>query len=702
MRRLRLPLPGSLPAHRTVALVRDDERPFALTGAWAGGGAIAGSEPVRLAGEDEDPFALLAELPRIEAAPAGDEGPVGPPSPAGDEAAAVGGGWFGYLGYGLGARLERLDPPPPRPPLLPSFALAFYDHVVRMDGEGRWWFEALVTPEREAAILARRDLFAARLLDPPAERALSTAGWVAEPGAAGHAVVVGAARARIHAGDLFQANLSLVLRSQLRGEAADLFAAGVRALAPDRAAFLGGAWGSVASLSPELFLSRRGRSVRSSPIKGTRPRPADPAAAERERRALLASDKDHAENVMIVDLVRNDLGRVCETGSVRVPSLASAEAHSGVWHLVSTVEGRLRDGVDDGDLVRAAFPPGSVTGAPKVAAMNVIAELESSGRAAYTGAIGFASPLAGLELSVAIRTFEHRDGELALAVGGGVVADSDPEIEAAEALGKAAPLLRAIGGEARAQAAPQTPAAAPPPRVSPRPVPRPDPDRGVFETMRVEDGTVVAAQLHLQRLAASVAELYGLSLPAGIVVAVEAAAAAAAAGDSGPVRLRLEARPQGRGGLATDIAVRPLGPPVGGDRLAPVTVPGGLGAHKWIDRRLLEAMEAHVGDAQPLLVDADGFVLEAARTCVFAVLGDMLLTPPADGRILPGVGRHRVLDLARREGVAVDERPLPLSALASAPEVFLVSALRGVRPIRGGPVGRRFRATLSGSPVGAG
>ena len=103
--------------------------------------------------------------------------------------------------------------------------------------------------------------------------------------------------------------------------------------------------------------------------------------------------------------------------------------------------------------------------------------------------------------------------------------------------------------------------------MSPRPVPRPDPDRGVFETMRVEDGTVVAAQLHLQRLAASVAELYGLSLPAGIVVA--AAAAAAAAGDSGPVRLRLEARPRGRGGLATDIAVRPLGPPVGGDRLAP-------------------------------------------------------------------------------------------------------------------------------------
>lgn len=682
--------------------MRDDDRPFALVGAWAGGGAIVASEPLRVAGEDEDPFVLLAELPRIEAAPAIDEAPGGSSSPA-PAAAIVGGGWFGYLGYGLGARLEELDPPPPEAPLLPPFAFAFYDHVVTMDGEGSWWFEALVTPEREAALLARRELLAARLLEPPAPRPFSTTPWVAEPGPAGHAGVVGTARERIHAGDLFQANLSLVLRARLGGQPADLFAAGVRALVPDRAAFLAGPWGAVASLSPELFLTRHGRTVRSAPIKGTRPRPADPAAAQRERDALLASEKDRAENVMIVDLVRNDLGRVCETGSVRVTSLASAEPHAGVWHLVSTVEGRLRDGMDDGDLVRAAFPPGSVTGAPKVAAMQVISELESSGRGAYTGAIGFASPLAGLELNVAIRTFEARGDDVALAVGGGVVADSDPDVEAAEALGKAAPLLQAIGAaldERRVVAG----AAPRPLRLGPRPAPRPDPRRGVFETVRVQDGEVVAAALHLNRLAASVRELYGTELAAGLAEEL----AAAASGHPGPARLRLEARPRARG-VETSVAVTPLAPLRAPGRLRSVTVPGGIGAHKWVDRELLEALERRVGESQPLLLDADGHVLEASRWSLVAVLEGVLVTPPADGRILPGVGRRRALEAAEHLGLPVAQRPLRRRELEAASELVLVNALRGAQPITelddvarwsAGPIARALGAALAPARLG--
>ena len=148
---------------------------------------------------------------------------------------------------------------------------------------------------------------------------------------------------------------------------------------------------------------------------------------------------------MIVDLVRNDLGRVCRPGTVRVTALAEVRPHAGVWHLVSEVEGELRDDVGDADLLRAAFPPGSVTGAPKLAALSVIAELESTGREAYTGAIGFASPVAGLELNVAIRTFETHGSRIWLGAGGGIVADSDPESEAREAAAKAAPLLAAIG-----------------------------------------------------------------------------------------------------------------------------------------------------------------------------------------------------------------------------------------------------------------
>ncbi len=148
---------------------------------------------------------------------------------------------------------------------------------------------------------------------------------------------------------------------------------------------------------------------------------------------------------MIVDLVRNDLSRVCVPGTVTVPDLLGAEPHPGVWHLVSTVEGTLADGVTDGDLIRAAFPPGSVTGAPKVRALEIIDELELAPREAYTGAIGYRSPVAGLELNVAIRTFEFAAGRCWLGAGGGIVADSDPEAEYAECLIKATPLITAIG-----------------------------------------------------------------------------------------------------------------------------------------------------------------------------------------------------------------------------------------------------------------
>jgi para-aminobenzoate synthetase / 4-amino-4-deoxychorismate lyase len=198
-------------------------------------------------------------------------------------------------------------------------------------------------------------------------------------------------------------------------------------------------WGGIASLSPELFLRRRGRVVSTGPIKGTAPRSADPGA-------LRASAKDRAEHVMIVDLMRNDLGRVCEYGSIVAAETPEAQAHPGVWHLVSELRGRLRDVAGDGALLRATFPPGSVTGAPKVQALRVISELEATGREVYTGAIGFASPLAGLELSVAIRTFGARDGRLWLGVGGGIVADSDPLLELEECLVKARQLVAPVGG----------------------------------------------------------------------------------------------------------------------------------------------------------------------------------------------------------------------------------------------------------------
>jgi anthranilate/para-aminobenzoate synthase component I len=148
---------------------------------------------------------------------------------------------------------------------------------------------------------------------------------------------------------------------------------------------------------------------------------------------------------MIVDLMRNDLGRVCEYGTVVAPRRPSAEPHPGLWHLVSHVHGRLRPRVSDADVLRATFPPGSVTGAPKVQSLRVIAELEGSGREVYTGAVGFASPAAGLELNVAIRTLELAAGHIWLGAGGGIVADSDPRTELEEALTKARPIAAAVG-----------------------------------------------------------------------------------------------------------------------------------------------------------------------------------------------------------------------------------------------------------------
>ena len=662
-------LPWRLAPHAAALLVRDDAHPFALIGDWAGGGALIGSEPVRVAAPGEDPFARLDDHP-----------PVGP-APQG----AVGGGWFGYLGYALRDRVEAAAPSPPPPRRLPDFALAYYDHLLHADADGQWWFEALWTPPRAAALHRRLAALQHRAEATPRPRPFATAPWTPHPGDEGHALAVTAARARIGTGDIFQANVCRRLRSRLTGDPLDLFAAAGPRLAPDRSAFLAGPWGAVASLSPELFLARHGRRVRSAPIKGT-------GGPE-----LGASAKDRAENVMIVDLVRNDLGRVCRPGSIRVPRLAEQQAHTGVWHLVSEVAGVLRPGVGDAELVRAAFPPGSVTGAPKIAAIDVIAELESSAREVYTGAIGFASPVAGLELSVAIRTFEFHGPDAWLGVGGGIVADSDPRAEVAECAAKAGPLLAAIG--ARLAAAPGADSSPPAPRrLAARPTPRPDPRAGVFDTLVARDGRPVAGRLHLARLAASAAARYGLPLPPDAAARLDAAAA-----DPARRRLRVAARPGPRGRLELAVRATPLAsarPPV---RRTRTTVPGGLGAHKWSDRRLLDLLADAVAPDQPLICDLDGHLLEAARANLFIVEDGVLLTPPVAGRLLPGVTRARVLALAAGLGLEARCAAISRRRLLAADEAFVTGSVGGIEPVLavdgvelagGGPVAARLAPGL--------
>ncbi|MFZ1994432.1 MAG: chorismate-binding protein, partial [Solirubrobacteraceae bacterium] len=361
--------------------------------------------------------------------------------------AAVGGGWFGWLGYRLAARVERVALNAHRPVVLPDFHLAYYDNVLHRTPDGQWWFEALVTEARRDA-LAHRLRHLTDLLGRPAPASppprVSPLHLSAHD-AVHHVDAVAQCRRRIAAGEIFQANLCLRLHGQTDAAATDLFAAALEHLDPPYGATFATPRGGIASLSPELFLRRRGRQIVTGPIKGTIARDPEPHLAAAALGTLRGSVKDAAEHVMIVDLMRNDLGRVCEFGTILAPRRPRAEPHPGLWHLVSHVRGRLRPEVTDADVLRATFPPGSVTGAPKVQSLRVIAELERAGREVYTGAIGFASPVAGLELNVAIRTLELADGQVWLGAGGGIVADSDPPTELEEALTKARPIAAAVG-----------------------------------------------------------------------------------------------------------------------------------------------------------------------------------------------------------------------------------------------------------------
>ncbi len=197
--------------------------------------------------------------------------------------------------------------------------------------------------------------------------------------------------------------------------------------------------------SPERFLRLDTEGIlETRPIKGTRPRAADPVDDATLRDELSTSEKDHAENIMIVDLARNDLGRVCETGSVHVPGLCEVEGYATVWQLVSTVRGQLREDLDGIDAVRACFPGGSMTGAPKIEAMKMIDELEHHTRGIYSGAIGWLESNGTLDLNIVIRTIVTRNGRATYGTGGAITADSEPQAEWRESLDKVRALAKAI------------------------------------------------------------------------------------------------------------------------------------------------------------------------------------------------------------------------------------------------------------------
>ena len=380
------------------------------------------------------------------------------------------GGAAGLFGYDLCHHIERLPRPARDEFAVPDLALGFYDWVVAFDHvANRAWILSTGLPESNPVhrrVRARqrmeqvRHLLASDKASEKGDAALFRNGEEKElrplfpvgdlPGVysnfdrAGYLAAARRAIDYIHAGDCFQVNLAQRLLHRATLPPLELYDRLRRRNAAPFAGYFDLGEFALASASPERFLRLAAGDVETRPIKGTRPRGLTQEEDERQQWALFASAKDRAENVMIVDLLRNDLGRVCTYGSVHVEALCRLESYRTVHHLVSEVRGRLRPGLGQVDLLRAAFPGGSVTGAPKVRAMEIIAELEPTARGPYCGSLGYLGFDGSMDTNILIRTFTIGKGWIQFPVGGGIVADSTPEGEYAETLHKAEGLLRAL------------------------------------------------------------------------------------------------------------------------------------------------------------------------------------------------------------------------------------------------------------------
>lgn len=564
--------------------------------------AFPGADRVLVAREPADVVPLLAEVERVTAA----------------------GAWaFGYLAYEAAA---GLDP-------------------------------GLAVPARapdEALPLAVFGLSAQAVTVPPVAplpgrgRDYTAGPWRREWTPAGHRDAVAAVRRRIAAGDAYQVNLTVRMRSRVTGDLDQLYADLAYGQRGSWAAYLDLGSHVIASASPELFFDWTGDRLLTRPMKGTARRGATPAEDDDARGGLLASAKERAENLMIVDLLRNDLGRIAEVGSVEVPALFRAERYETVWQLTSDVTARPRRDVGLVDVFRALFPSGSVTGAPKHRTMQLIRDLEPEPRGVYCGALGVVAPPGQAfraRFSVAIRTVtvERATGTAVYGTGGGITWASDPDAEHAELLAKAAILAR------------------------------PYEEFALVETMaRLPGGGLRNLEGHLARLADSAAW-------AGFALDLDAVRSrlAAVAADPGPARVRLTLS---RGG---DVTVQVGPPPVrraGPVRLAVDPVPVDADdvwlRHKTTRRGTYTDRAARWPDADDVvLTSSRGEVTETTIANLAVRLDGRWWTPPVSAGCLPGVERGRLVAEGR-----LHERLLTPADLAAAEGLAVVNSLRGWRP----------------------
>lgn len=348
------------------------------------------------------------------------------------------GGALGLFGYDLGRRFEKLPSLAAQDIAVADMAVGLYDWALIVDHKLQ-----RVTLLSHGDVNARMAWLEAQSASPQAEFRLTSA-WQANMSRAEYGEKFRQVQAWLHSGDCYQVNLAQRFQAHYSGDEWQAF---VRLNGENRApfsAFLRLPQGAILSLSPERFIRLTGDEIETRPIKGTLPRLADPQADAEQAARLAASPKDRAENVMIVDLMRNDIGRVAVPGSVQVPELFVVEPFPAVHHLVSTVTAKLPPGRHASDLLRAAFPGGSITGAPKVRAMAIIDELEPHRRNAWCGSIGYLSLCGNMDTSITIRTVTACDGQLYCSAGGGIVADSDEDAEYQETFDKVNRILRQL------------------------------------------------------------------------------------------------------------------------------------------------------------------------------------------------------------------------------------------------------------------
>ena len=449
-------------------------------------------------------------------------------------------------------------------------------------------------------------------------------------------------------GDCYQINLTFPLTFRYFGHPVALYAA-LRQRQPVRyGACIAVPGATVLSFSPELFFQRTAGRVVARPMKGTAPRGASAEEDRRQRLTLLSSAKERAENIMIVDLLRNDLGRLAKAGSVKVDALCEAEAYPTLWQVVSTVSAELPD-TRLGDVFRALFPCGSITGAPKIRAMQCIAELEGAPRGLYTGTVGWVAPDGDCRFNVAIRTPEiDGAGRGRLGVGSGIVIDAEPGREYAECLLKARFLTEL------------------------------DPGFELIETLRLEQGCYPLLHLHLQRLESS-ARTLGFCCPS-VEIHRELELLAGQC-PLGVHRVRLTLKHAGKWKIHSVEFAEDCSPKlavVADDILDPDDY---LLRHKTTVRnrydKALQALANSPGVFDAIFLNSRGEVCEGARSNVFVERNGVLLTPPAGCGLLPGVLRRSLLDSGRAA-----EQVLALADLLGEDQVYLGNALRGLVPVR--------------------